>query len=143
MFYYNVPHMSIWRTLLHRLGLGRKPKPRTFRFEEALQLEVRNLAIREERPEEEIVADLLTAGLQRYDAAGRHIQSWQMLSPREQDVTALVCLGYTNRQIAAQLGISAQTVKTHLGNILAKFRLHSRKELRTLFFDWDFSAWKP
>ena len=64
------------------------------------------------------------------------------LTPREQDVAALACLGYTNRQIAARLGISPDTVKTHVRNLLHKFELHSKDELRSLLQDWDFSAWE-
>jgi DNA-binding CsgD family transcriptional regulator len=30
-------------------------------------------------------------------------ERWQLLSPREQEVTALPCQGYTNRQMAARL----------------------------------------
>ena len=54
---------------------------------------------------------------------------------------ALVCLGYTNRQIAARLVISVETVKSHIRNILYKFNLHSKRELGLLLGDWDFSAW--
>jgi len=39
---------------------------------------------------------------------------WDTLSRREQDVTAWACLGYTNRQIAARLGLSTDTVKSYL-----------------------------
>jgi DNA-binding CsgD family transcriptional regulator len=34
-------------------------------------------------------------------------ERWQKLSLREQDVTALTCLGYTNRQIAAKQASSS------------------------------------
>jgi DNA-binding NarL/FixJ family response regulator len=71
-------------------------------------------------------------------------QSYQhciSLSPREQDVLALTCLGYTNRQIAARLGISAGTVKSYIQNVLNKLALHSKVELRFAFYGWDFSAW--
>ena len=70
-------------------------------------------------------------------------QRWQSLSPREQDVAALACLGYTNRQIGAFLSISPETVKTHLRNALVKFNLRTRSELHMLLKDWDFSAWDP
>ena len=47
----------------------------------------------------------------------------------------------TNRQIAARLMISPETVKTHLRNAQYKFDVHSKAELRALLSDWDFSAW--
>jgi DNA-binding CsgD family transcriptional regulator len=70
------------------------------------------------------------------------LQDWNSLSQREQDVTALVCLGYTNRQIAALMGVSTETVKTHLSNTLYKLNLLNRRQLRHLFSGWDFSAWQ-
>jgi two-component system nitrate/nitrite response regulator NarP len=64
-----------------------------------------------------------------------------MLSPREQQVVALTCLNLTNRQIAAKLVITPETAKTHVRNILRKFNLHSKVELREALSDWDFSDW--
>ena len=42
----------------------------------------------------------------------------RQLSQREKDVTALVCLGYTNREIGARLHISRETVKDRLETCL-------------------------
>lgn len=50
------------------------------------------------------------------------------LAPRELEVLRLVADGMTNRLIAEQLGISPNTVKNHVGNILEKLQLHSRTE---------------
>jgi len=47
---------------------------------------------------------------------------WQSLSPREQEVTALVCLGYTNGEIASKLKVSPTTIKSHVRNILPNFK---------------------
>jgi DNA-binding CsgD family transcriptional regulator len=58
-------------------------------------------------------------------------------------VTALTCLHYTNRQMAGRIHISSETVKTHIVNILVKFHLHSKAELRQALSDWDFSNWGP
>ena len=38
--------------------------------------------------------------------------------------------GVINRQIAARLGVSEETVKTHVRNALVKFNLHGKGELR-------------
>ena len=52
-----------------------------------------------------------------------------LLSQRETDVVALVCEGLTNQQIADRLGISAHTVKQHLGKVMHKCNVHERRTL--------------
>ncbi len=51
------------------------------------------------------------------------------LTDRELDVLRLVTVGMRNKEIAAQLRISGNTVKFHLGNILGKLHATSRTEL--------------
>ena len=51
------------------------------------------------------------------------------LTDREIDVLRLVARGQTNKQIAEQLHISENTVKTHMRNILDKLHLQNRAEL--------------
>ncbi len=51
------------------------------------------------------------------------------LSRREQEIASLVSEGLTNRRISDQLGISQRTVDTHVGNILSKLGLTSRKQI--------------
>ena len=48
------------------------------------------------------------------------------LSPREREVLELIARGHSNRQIADELIIGEQTVKTHVSNILAKLGLQDR-----------------
>jgi DNA-binding NarL/FixJ family response regulator len=50
------------------------------------------------------------------------------LTPRELEVLRHVAAGATNREVASRLGISENTVKNHVRNILEKLRLHSRME---------------
>jgi len=69
-------------------------------------------------------------------------QRWIMLSPREQDVTALTCLRYTNPQIAARLGLSRGTVRTYIEKVLIKLGIQSKADLRVIFANWDFSQWE-
>ena len=133
--------MSLWRRLLNRLGVRRDPAFRYYELGGNLHLTLKDLAAQEGRSEEDLASDLLARGLSEYYSTDELWQKWEALSPREQEVAALTCLGFTNRQIASQLGISADTVKTHLRNVLTKFQLHSKSELRLAFAGWDFSAW--
>jgi two-component system, NarL family, response regulator LiaR len=50
----------------------------------------------------------------------------QPLSPRERDVLRLIARGQSNRQIARDLAIGEQTVKTHVRSILIKLSLQDR-----------------
>lgn len=54
------------------------------------------------------------------------------LSPREQEVLALVASGARNRAIAADLTISENTVKFHVANLLRKVGASTRAELAAL-----------
>lgn len=50
-------------------------------------------------------------------------------TPRESDVLRCVADGLTNREVAAQLGISETTVKFHMTNILNKLHLNNRAQV--------------
>jgi DNA-binding CsgD family transcriptional regulator len=131
--------MSFWRRLLHALGLWR---PEELRFDQEILGALQDLAERERRPTDEVAEDLLYFALAQREAADENLRCWRMLTPREQEVTALVCLGYTNRRIASCLTISPETVKTHVYNALHKFGLRRKAEMRMLLAEWDFSAWE-
>jgi len=67
---------------------------------------------------------------------------WDKLSAREQDVTALTCLSFTNLQIAGRLNLSPETVKSYIKQVLNKSGFKAKSDLRVYFADWDFSAWE-
>jgi two-component system, NarL family, response regulator LiaR len=50
----------------------------------------------------------------------------QPLSPRERDVLRLIAQGHSNRQIARDLAIGEETIKTHVRGILTKLGLQDR-----------------
>ena len=54
---------------------------------------------------------------------------YQTLTPREQQVFALVSTGLMNKQIAGQLAVSEITVKVHRGNLTRKMGARSVAEL--------------
>jgi DNA-binding NarL/FixJ family response regulator len=51
------------------------------------------------------------------------------LTPREQEIVALVAQGYANKEVAQKLSISPQTAKNHLRNIFLKLGVGDRLEL--------------
>jgi PAS domain S-box-containing protein len=51
------------------------------------------------------------------------------LSPREREVVRLVAMGMTSRQIAQELTVSTETVRTHIRNALAKTGTRTRAQL--------------
>ena len=56
------------------------------------------------------------------------------LTPREQEVLALVAYGRTNRQIADELFISENTAGVHVSNILGKLDVKGRGEAAALAY---------
>jgi DNA-binding NarL/FixJ family response regulator len=51
------------------------------------------------------------------------------LSPREQQVLRLIARGYTYKEVARDLTISAKTVESHVSSVLRKLQLSTRHEL--------------
>jgi len=131
---------NFWHKLVRDLGLGGR-RSRVYRYDETLIQFVQDLATREQRPAEEIANELLSYALIKREKAKEYLQLWETLSLREQQVAALACQNYTNRQIAERLRISTDTVKSHLRSILHKLNLHSKVELALALSEWDFSDW--
>lgn len=51
------------------------------------------------------------------------------LSDREKEVLRLIALGYSNKEIAVQLDLSAKTIETYKARLIEKLGLSSRSEL--------------
>ncbi len=94
--------MSLWHNLQRLLGLYRPNNQLSLEMDQNLILSLERLAQREQRPETELAAELLSMALAQRREAETNLRHWEALSPREQQVTALICLGYTNPQIAVQ-----------------------------------------
>jgi FixJ family two-component response regulator len=64
------------------------------------------------------------------DEAVSHLRSlYELLTPREREVMALVTEGLMNKQIAGRLNVSEITVKIHRGNAMGKMGARSLAEL--------------
>ena len=54
--------------------------------------------------------------------------SGMLLSPREEEVLMLIAAGYANREIAAELFVSIDTVKTHIRRVFEKLGVTNRAQ---------------
>jgi len=104
--------------------------------------DLESLAKKKGQTPDELIILLLNQGVDTHRQADHDHHSWEKLSAREKQVAAWMCHGLTNRQIAAHLVISPETVKTHARHLLRKFALRSRRELRARLKDWDMSKWR-
>jgi len=80
--------------------------------------------------------DAVAAALQRdrqvreaEDAATSLRANYDLLSPREREVMALVTTGLMNKQVAGQLGLSEITVKIHRGHAMKKMNARSLADI--------------
>ncbi len=89
----------------------------------------------------ELVVEALTMTAREMEAETANNQRWQELTPRERQVAALACMGYTNDEIGSCLVISVNTVRTHMRAILEKYQVSSKAALRVQLAGWDFAGW--
>ncbi len=57
----------------------------------------------------------------------------EMLSPQERRIIALVADGKTNKEIAAEMGLSDKTVKNYFSNVLDKLQLTRRSQAAAFY----------
>ena len=71
-------------------------------------------------------------------SGGSVVGSLEELTPRELEVLTLVALGYTNKAIGVQLGISDRTVQGHLAKVFGKLQAASRTDavMRAVSSGW-------
>lgn len=129
--------------LKHLRRLLPRTRPNTITFEIGAEFltPLEQLAARRRRLPGEVVADLITDAAHAAETDAKNQQHWEALTEREREIAALTCLGYSNREISQRLSITVGTVKWHLGNIRAKFDIHSKVELRRRLRYWEFSDW--
>lgn len=128
-------------SLRHFLRANRLLPEQIVRLDGELFDQFEALAAAQNRPVRAVVIDALHAAVRATHAQSRNDQRWHILTPREQQIAALACLGYTNPQIADLLVISVNTVRSHMRGILDKYRVASKAELRLVLADWDFVTW--
>lgn len=123
--------------LNHRLLPGQ-----IIRLDAQLYCLIEDAAAAKQRTVEDFIVAILYAAVQTNQAQAAYDQVWYELTPREQQVTACICLGYTNQEIGQQLTISINTVRSHVRNILEKFHVAGKAELRVALAEWNFDEWR-
>jgi FixJ family two-component response regulator len=87
-------------------------------FREQDMLDAVKLAL--ERDQSRIESEKASSGLR---------SSFESLTPREQEIMALVASGLMNKQVAGKIGLSEITVKVHRGRIMQKMGARSLADL--------------
>ena len=54
----------------------------------------------------------------------------EQLTPTEFSVASLMAKGWKNREIAAYMGVSIHTVKSHVSDILQKLNIQKRSQIQ-------------
>jgi DNA-binding CsgD family transcriptional regulator len=139
---YNGFAMNLLQQLLVRLGIFPNPElDRTYTLDVELNRSLYELAHLERRRPAEVHNELLGLALDKRLNANQLVTHWDALTARQQQVAALVCLGYQYKQIGQMVGLEENTVKAHVSHVLHKMRLENSGALRYAFSDWDFSEY--
>ena len=126
------PFEMIWREISKRLH-----RKRTFALDSATYKSLQLIADREQSTPEQVAARLFEFAIREQDLQTGALRYWEDLTPRQKQVVAHICQRDTDRQIAAALHITPNTVKSHVKTILEKYQLATRADLRQLMSPWD------
>ncbi|MEC0242242.1 response regulator transcription factor [Paenibacillus dokdonensis] len=87
--------------------------------------------------------ELATQILREFPLVVKTPEHHETLTNREREILNWVASGLTNKEIAAELHISDQTVKNHLKNILQKLHLENRVQLTRYALEKGLVGRKP
>ena len=132
--------MPIHKLFREILGVSQNPAT-LVQLRPELLTAVEEIATQSNRTLGEVANELIRHALYEHQLAEGNLQTWEKLTQRERETTALIWLGLTNPQIAERLSISQNTVKTHIRNILAKFHANGKEALREKLSGLDLSDW--
>jgi two-component system NarL family response regulator len=69
------------------------------------------------------------SGKEMISTSSSNVKACEVLTRREKEILQQVIKGLTNREIAAVLYISENTVKNHLRNIMEKLHMNNRAQV--------------
>ena len=95
----------------------------------ALSQAANGFLLKDSAPEEIVRAVLAAARLVAHHLRPVRTSRRTDLTQAEQSVLALLCEGYSNAEIAAQLFVAESTVKTHVSHLMRKYGTTSRLKL--------------
>ena len=87
---------------------------------------VRKLAAGQPVLSQNEIIELFRLAARKREQESAAIQALQRLTPRERQVLEAVSHGWSDREIADQLSVSHETIRTHMVNILGKLGVASR-----------------
>ncbi|MFM8545159.1 MAG: LuxR C-terminal-related transcriptional regulator, partial [Vulcanococcus sp.] len=88
-----------------------------------------------------IYIDRLGVEALRATSRGAGPEPVEALTSREQEVLQLVTQGFTNREMAEALIVSAETIKTHMTNILSKLQARDRTQAAVIGLRHGLVSW--
>ena len=99
------------------------------------------IARQERRLPKDVAHDIIIDALDRLERQDDNYRVWHSLTPRQQQVVAMVCIPMTTPQIAVKLQLSEHTVREHINRAMQRFGVPNRTTLRKRLEGWDFSEW--
>jgi two-component system, NarL family, nitrate/nitrite response regulator NarL len=107
----------------------------------ALQLGARGVVLKSSPPELLLKCIRAVSEGRHWARIGRRPSGVAGLTSREIEIISAIQSGNSNREIAARLSISEETVKRHLSNIFGKLGVSSRLELALLATRHNLGQW--